>query len=130
MRPVLALALLVGVAACDGGRGTAPDAPIILVRVQQEGGVPAGPSQVIITQASGAQIVTRSGRDGHVEIAVDAAGVHRVRLIPRDGYVGREGTLTQDVAVSAGERAVVSFTLYPAGRNGDLGEPALFPTDR
>ena len=29
--------------------------------------MPVGPSQVILTQASGEQIVTRSGRDGHVE---------------------------------------------------------------
>ena len=130
MRPFLALALLVGVAACDAGRGIAPDVPVIVVRLQQEGGLPVAPTQVILTQASGAQIVTRSGSDGHVEIAVDAAGVHRVRVIPRDGYVGREGTLTQDVAVAPGGRAVVSFTLYPVGRTGEPGEPPLTPTDR
>ena len=130
MRPFLVLALLVGATACDAGRGIAPDVPVVVVRLQQEGGLPVGPSQVILTQASGAQIVTRSGRDGTVEIAVDVAGVHRVRVIPRDGFVGREGTLTRDVAVAPGARAMVSFTLYPVGRSGEPGDQPFFPYDR
>jgi hypothetical protein len=125
MRPFLALSLLVGLAACDAGRGAAPESPVVIVRLQQDGGVPVGRTQIIVTQASGAQIVTRTRDDGIAEIAVDAAGVHHVRVIPRDGYLGREGTLAQDVAVAAGARAVVSFTLYPIGRTGEPGEPFL-----
>lgn len=130
MRPLLVLSLLLGVAACDAGKGIAPDAPVILVRLQQEGGVPVGRTQVILTQASGAEIVTRSRDDGTVQIAVDAAGVHRVRVIPREGFIGREGTLTRDVAVAPGARTVVDFTLYPVGRTGEPGEPPLMPSNR
>ena len=127
MRPFLVLSLLVSVAACDPGRGTAPAAPVIVVRLQQDGGVPVGRTQVILTQASGVEIVTRSGSDGTVAIAVDAAGVHRVRVIPRHGFIGREGTLTRDVAVAPGARTTVSFTLYPTGSTGEPGEPTLYP---
>ena len=129
MRAILALSLLVGVAACDTGRGIAPDASVIVVRLEEAGGVAVRPTQVILTQASGAEIVTRSGEDGLVAIAVDAPGVHRVRVIPRDGYAAPEGTLRRDVTVAPGARTVASFTLYPVGRSGEPGEP-YYPYQR
>lgn len=114
MRPLVLASLLVGLAACDAGRGTGPESSVITVRVRDANGVSAGPNQVLVTLATGT-LSARTDRDGTAAIAVAGAGTYRVTIVPRDGFVGGTAGLSRTVAVGPGAPAVVEFTVYRAG---------------
>ena len=119
MRPVLLSSLLVGLAACNADGGTGPASARVTVRLQDDRGVPVGRTQVIVTQPSGAQLVGRVGDDGTATITVDAGGVYRVQVIPREGYVGGTEALSKEVSVAEHAMVLVSFTVHRAGGTGE-----------
>ena len=119
MRPVLLLSLLLGVAACDGGRSLGPESARVTIRLQDDRGVPVGRTQVIVTQPSGTRLVGRVGDDGTTTITVDAGGVYRVQVIPREGYVGGTDALSKEVSVAEHAMVLVSFTVHRAGGTGE-----------
>lgn len=120
MRLLALSSLLVALVACDAGRGTGPEATRVTVRLQDDRGEPVGRTQIIVTQSSGARLIGRSGSDGTAEIAVTEGGVHRVQVIPRDGYVGGTDALSKEVTVAEHAMVLVSFTVH---RVGGTGEP-------
>jgi hypothetical protein len=126
MRPVLLLSLLLGVAACDGGRSLGPESARVTIRLQDDRGVPVGRTQVIVTQPSGARLVGRSDDAGTADIAVAEGGVYRVQVIPREGYVGGTEALSKEVTVAANATVLVYFTVHRAGATGEPG--FVYPT--
>jgi hypothetical protein len=114
MRRLVLASLVTGLAACDGGRSTGPDASVITVRIREDGGAPGGRNQVLIATPS-ATVSASTSRDGTADVAVATAGTYRVTVIPRDGFVGGIAGLSKVVTVAAGEAAVVEFTVNRAG---------------
>lgn len=113
MRPLILASLLVA-AACDGG-GTGPEATAITVRVHDDRGVPVVRTQVIVTTAASRRLDAHTRGDGTVDFGVADAGVYRVWVIPRAGYVGGTDSLSRSVTVGANARVTLDFTVHREG---------------
>ena len=124
MRPLVLLSLLATIAACDAGRSVGPESARITVRLKDDRGEPVDRTQIILTRAATPSVITRSGSDGNADIAVADAGVYRVQVIPREGYVGGTEGLSKEVTVSAHATTMVWFTVHRAGSSG--AEPPEF----
>lgn len=112
MRPLILAPLLVGLAACGLGSGSAPDPTVIAVRVLDDRGAPVNRAEVTVTMSGTARVDAKTRSDGITVIDVADVGTYRVTVIPRDGYVAGSDPLTKQVTVDANEKSLVTFTLY------------------
>ena len=115
MRVIALAGLLFSLVACDLGKGNAPDAPAILVRVVDDRGIPIDRMPVVVTLSSGARIETRTRGNGSVHVGLAESGTHQVTIIPRAGYVGASGRLTRTVTVGPEASVAVDFTVHREG---------------
>jgi hypothetical protein len=127
MRRLVLASLLVGAVACDSGRGLAPDASVISVRIRDDTGAPAGRNQVLLTMSAVSLNASTKG-DGTADVTVESAGTYRVTVVPRAGFVGGQAGLTKVVTVVPGSQTVVEFTVNRVGTGpGDVPpEPEIY----
>lgn len=114
MRQLICMSLLVTVAACDLDRGTRPESTVINVRVRDDRGAPVGRTQVSATLPATTRVKAQTRSDGTADILVADAGIYRVWVVPREGYLASDA-LSKSVTVATNAKAAVDFTLYRAG---------------
>jgi|GEM_PF-3204867 len=115
MRRLALASLIIGVSACGSGGPTAPEGPVINVRVSDDIGAPVSRMPIRVVAPAAEQLEGSTRNDGTLEIQVGDPGVYQVRVIPREGYLAGTEPLSKVVTVEPNESVIVLFTVHRAG---------------
>lgn len=115
MRRLLALSVVMAIAACSGREVTEPQLNVISVRVVDDAGTGVGRMSVTAMMSNGTTVTGVTRKDGTLRIGVSDAGVYRVSLVPREGYLRAQDPLVRTIAVEPEASASVQFQVWRVG---------------